>query len=239
MRHLTVGSGDHCVLGIHGIQGTCQSWVPVAEACESKVTFILPNLRGRGNAFRGTAPDDYSQPAFADEVHRIIQQDLDNTPYVLAGWSMGVSVLLEYLLREDAIRPQGLILLSGSPTPALTTWFWAKGGELLEEIAEREQRLGLKTAADHDAVAWSWEGCQLIDHRSELGRLDIPTLILHGSADDDTPVAHASWLAEGLPNAELIVFEGSGHSLLAERTVQVAEVMDKFMGSLPGIKEAV
>lgn len=42
-------------------------------------------------------------------------------------------------------------------------------------------------------------------------QIEIPTLILHGTADAIVPIEGSRQLAELLPDAELVEFEGSGH----------------------------
>ncbi len=232
MNGTTIDRGAMTLLALHGIQGTRAAWRPIVEAIGEQARFITPDLRGRGEAFRGTCPEDYRLRAFADEAAGVARAQLGATPFVLAGWSMGVSVALEYLRLADAPLPEALILLSGTPAPGLSNWFQGCGQALLEEIAERERRLGLRAAADHQAVAWTWEKIRSVDHRAGLSAIALPTLIIHGSADADSPIEHAQWLADGLPNAELEVIDGAGHSLLSENTEAVVARMRAFLADL-------
>lgn len=236
--HRQSKNGDPIVLTLHGIQGTYAAWLPVAKVCESQASFIMPNLRGRGDAFRGQGPGDYTLPAFANDLQQIVRDRLDDSPFILAGWSMGVSVILEYLRLADVAKPQGLILISGTPSLSLTPWFTRDGDQLLDEIAEREKRLGLRQAADHRAVAWTWEAIRCTDHSADLASIDIPTLVIHGSADSDTPVEHARWLAEGIAHAELFIIADAGHSLLTETTELVAQKIADFIGAITTNQEA-
>jgi proline iminopeptidase len=50
------------------------------------------------------------------------------------------------------------------------------------------------------------------DLTARLGEITAPTLITVGRVDWITPVAASEQLAAGLPNAQLVVFEKSGHS---------------------------
>jgi len=51
----------------------------------------------------------------------------------------------------------------------------------------------------------------------DLSRATVPTLLAHGADDRVVPVAHASWLADAIPNATLWQLEGEGHiSALAD-----------------------
>ncbi|MDI5932208.1 alpha/beta fold hydrolase [Halomonas kalidii] len=238
MRHQPRGASYTTVLAVHGIQGTYAAWLPVAKACESQARFVMPNLRGRGDAFRGQDPGDYTLRAFADDLQQVVRDRLGASPFILAGWSMGVSVILEYLRLADIAKPQGLILLSGTPALSLTPWFTQDGDRLLDEVAEREKRLGLRQAADHQAVAWTWEAIQDTDHRASLASVNIPTLIIHGTADNDTPVDHAHWLAEGIAHADLSIVDGAGHNLLTENTELVSQKIGDFIGATTTYQEA-
>jgi len=120
----------------------------------------------------------------------------------------------------------------GSPWLAGTRWFSGDGEELLAQIAARERRLGLQEAADHAAVAWTWTAIRDTDQRAALPTIDLPTQILHGRADADSPWAHAEMLAAGIAGARFVGIEGAGHSLLTQHTGLVAQQMRRFIESL-------
>lgn len=239
MMHSSMKTGQTNILAIHGIQGTSAAWTPVARACAAHARFILPNLRGRGDAARGQGAQDYTLEAFGQDLSEAVTQHIGNEPFILAGWSMGVSVALEYLRQTDSPQPYGLILLSGTPRPGQAPWFSQQGDQLLSEIAAREKRLNLAVAADHQAVAWTWDAMRDVDHSADLHGIKLPTLIIQGSADPDTPVAHARWLSEGIPNADLHIIEGAGHSLLTENTAFVAQRIQGFIAKLQNPEEHI
>ncbi|MDB5776891.1 MAG: hypothetical protein JWP38_3024 [Herbaspirillum sp.] len=231
MDILEIGQGSATIVAVHGIQGTRASWLPIAEQLSEQARWILPNLRGRGRAERGFGPADYTLDSYAAELAAVIAERAATGPLYLAGWSMGVSVALAYLSRPDARVPDGLFLLSGSPALNQTHWFTTTEPQALrKEIAERERRLGLREAADHDAVAWTWQAISPTSQRALLPSIAIPTRILHGSADDDSPPQHAEWLRQGLPNASLCMFEGAGHGILmAPSSSRVAAEIQQFI----------
>ena len=225
------GSGAHCIVAVHGIQGTRAVWGPLAGLMDHEACFVLPNLRGRGAAMRGTQAADYRLEAFAAELAQAIDASTQGEPYCLAGWSMGVTVLLA-TLPLLAHRPERLILMSGSPALRDLRWFQARdGAELQAEIAAREARLGLVDAADHDAVAWTWQAIRDTDQRALLKSIDMPTLIVHGAADNESPVEHAHRLLEGLPRARLEIISGAGHGIPTENTREVADAMRRFLSA--------
>jgi pimeloyl-ACP methyl ester carboxylesterase len=227
-----IGTGSTTIVALHGIQGTRASWLPLANVLSTEARWILPNLQGRGEAWRGLTTDDYSLEAFAQEAMRAIDQNVGTGEYVLAGWSMGVSVILAILARlqeTGSPMPQAIILMSGSPVLQQTSWFQRDQAGLLEEITLREQRLSLREAADHDAVALTWQAIRHSDQRSLLPSIIQPTLVLHGSEDQDAPLSHAEMLVKQLPQARLYVIEGAGHSILTQNTDRVAEQLRAFL----------
>jgi non-heme chloroperoxidase len=51
------------------------------------------------------------------------------------------------------------------------------------------------------------------DLRSELTKINIPTLIMHGKKDKICSFDLAGQMKAGIANSQIIVFEKSGHSL--------------------------
>lgn len=230
------GSGVHTVVAIHGIQGTRASWQPLVDVLQDEAEWVLPNLRGRAGAFRGATVADYALEKFAGDMAEIIARHVHTPRYVLAGWSMGVSVTLAtvaLLQKKGLPLPQALILMSGSPVLQQTRWFHETDyAALLQEITSREQRLGLRDAADRDAVAWAWQAIGGSDQRSLLPSLDMPALIVHGSADEDSPLDHARLLQQGLPHAKLQIIDGGAHSIPTQNTAQVAAHIRTFLSDI-------
>ncbi|MEM5274871.1 alpha/beta hydrolase [Cupriavidus taiwanensis] len=222
---LVTGHGPVTVVAVHGIQGTRAAWLPLAQQLADRCTFVLPNLPGRGRAMPPADAHACSLDAGAEVLRRTLRNHVRG-PFVLAGWSMGVSVALAYLdgANKNPAQPMPaeLLLVSGTPRLNAVRWFEAAPGEtLLEAIATRERRLGLREAADHRTVAWTWESIRHTDQRDALGRVRCRTLVIHGSDDDDCPLAHGEMLANGIADAELLVLHGAGHGVLTQRMRQI------------------
>lgn len=234
---ISSGDGPVRVVALHGIQGTRAAWQPVSEALGDTCTFVLPNLPGRGRAPRPASAAACTLAAYAEVLRRTIDAHAGSDPFILAGWSMGVSVSLAYLdmaRRDPAMRlPAGLVLVSGTPQVNAVQWFRATAPDaLVDEIATRECRLGLREAADHRTVAWTWQSIRHTDQRHVLPAIGCPTLVIHGSADDDCPLDHAATMARDIPDATLTVLQGAGHSVLTQDTDEVAAAFRVHLGRL-------
>jgi pimeloyl-ACP methyl ester carboxylesterase len=55
------------------------------------------------------------------------------------------------------------------------------------------------------------------DTSARLAEIQSPTLVLAGTADRIIPIENSRRLADGIPAAELVEFEGAGHGFVVER----------------------
>jgi pimeloyl-ACP methyl ester carboxylesterase len=67
-----------------------------------------------------------------------------------------------------------------------------------------------------------------LDFTQELPSFTVPTLIVCGTHDAITPITDSRQMAELIPGAELVEFEGAGHMLMYERTEEVDELIIDF-----------
>jgi pimeloyl-ACP methyl ester carboxylesterase len=73
-----------------------------------------------------------------------------------------------------------------------------------------------------DVIAEFYDTFMSHDKLEALGALkDVETLVLVGSKDVITPVAHSRTIAAALPDAQLVVVEGAGHMVQLEKAAMV------------------
>jgi len=70
------------------------------------------------------------------------------------------------------------------------------------------------------------------DLQSYAGRVRVPTLLLWGDADEDTPLWQGQLLEQLIPDAGLVVYPGAGHYSYLERPVQTAKAMHELYKTL-------
>jgi pimeloyl-ACP methyl ester carboxylesterase len=68
------------------------------------------------------------------------------------------------------------------------------------------------------------------DLRSDLSKITIPTLIMHGQKDKICSFDLAEQMRAGITNSHLVIFEKSGHSLFLEETHKFNSELIKFAG---------
>jgi pimeloyl-ACP methyl ester carboxylesterase len=68
------------------------------------------------------------------------------------------------------------------------------------------------------------------DFRTDLPSFNVPTLIIHGTADNTVPIdTSARPAAEGIPQAELIEYDGAAHGIFATDKERLTEDLLRFL----------
>jgi pimeloyl-ACP methyl ester carboxylesterase len=91
-------------------------------------------------------------------------------------------------------------------------------------IPNADRRAGfendLRLRADRAVDAWPVE------------QIEVPTLFLHGDADENTDYASSVELAARMPNARLVTFEGGDHLIVVTRADEVRAEVNAFVDSV-------
>lgn len=72
------------------------------------------------------------------------------------------------------------------------------------------------------------------DQRESLPKIRQETLLVWGDLDDATPIRDAKLMEELIPNAGLVVLEGTGHYSFLEKPVQFRGIIRSFLGADTG-----
>lgn len=82
----------------------------------------------------------------------------------------------------------------------------------------------------HESHNWCFQhNWPSYDLTGSLGAVQAPTLVMVGREDWITPVSSAQTIAQLLPNAELVIFEESGHSPQTEEREKFNRVVREFV----------
>jgi len=67
------------------------------------------------------------------------------------------------------------------------------------------------------------------DTSARLGRIEAPTLVVHGTADEMVPVENAEMIAGLIPGAHLVLLEGDGHLFFWEEPERAAALVREHL----------
>ncbi len=212
-------------------------------------------LRGFGKSDKPYGEYDYNIHAL--DIKRILDT-LDIKNAVLVGFSMGGSIAIRYvskykgahisklalcgaaapiwtqrddfpynLLKSDV---DDLIELNYKDRPKLLTdfakIFSATETSLNEGIGSWLN--GICLSASSYATAQCLIALRDTDLRSDLDKISIPTMIMHGKKDKICSFDLAEQMKAGIANSQLVEFEKSGHSMFLEETHKFNAELIKF-----------
>lgn len=233
------GPGDGpSILLVHGAGGSRLHWPPELRRLAGATVYTL-DLPGHGRS-SGSACDTiecYTRAivAFLEAV------DADRP--IIVGHSMGGAIAQMLALEHsDLVSALGLIATGARlrVAPAIlesirddfdhavaliTRYLW--GPEADESLME----LGREALEDTgpDVLLADFRACDSFDVMDRLGEIEIPALVVCGTADALTPVKYARYLAEHIPDARLLTVEGAGHMVMLERPRKVGEAVREFV----------
>jgi pimeloyl-ACP methyl ester carboxylesterase len=249
------GPGPVVVL-LHGFPFDRSLWSAQVAEVGTTYRLITPDLRGHGES---AAPDGtYSIDSMADDVVETLDALQLVEPVVLGGHSMGGYVALSLALRYPS-RVRALVLIdtragADSYDGALSRKALARQVEetgdtsavvagMLPKLFSpmtRERRPDLIPAL-HDrmlkthprAIVGALRGmAERPDRTEDLGKLNVPTLVIVGEDDAITPPSEARALAEALPNATLEVIPNAGHVAPVEGAEGTNRAIMTFLNGL-------
>lgn len=96
----------------------------------------------------------------------------------------------------------------------------------------RERALTEFRACPANIAHGDFNACNAFDLMTRLSEIRAPTLVVCGKDDRMTPVKYAEFLVTHIPNAQLAVIEGAGHSVMLEQPLAVNRALREFVSNL-------
>ena len=248
------GRGE-AVVFLHGLGGSRTSWEPQLRALSDTFRCIAWDMPGYGAS---VPVEPLTFAVIADAVVRL--QDAAGVDRAhLVGESFGGMHVLHAALRHPD-RVGRLVLANTSPAFGLDgtdpdVWRAARlapldAGLSPADIAQQVLTSVAGPGLRADTLAMRVAGFARIpasglraavaclpshDLLDRLPEIAAPALVVAGELDDETPVAYSRALADGLPDAELVVLDGVGHLAVSEAPEAFNHLVRSFLrvGGVP------
>ena len=221
---------------LHGLGGNRSSWEPQLEGLRDVRRCLAWDLPGYGRS-----PGRITTlPALAALAAQWLAS-LDIGSVDLVGLSFG-GMVAQHLALDHPFLVRTLTLLDTSPAFGLDgvttreSWLAARvdpmrgSGAPLEQVQQvvaglvgaacppqvRQEAAASMAAVPGESLAAACRA--LVDHdtRQRLHEVGVPTLVMVGQEDTETPPSYARAIAERVPGAQLVVVPGAGHLLNLE-----------------------
>jgi pimeloyl-ACP methyl ester carboxylesterase len=238
-RHVVRGSGPPTLV-LHGWGGSIEAVHPIVAGLAPVATVHALDLPGFGHSDPPPSPwgvEDYQAfvAAFMDalEIRR---------PSIV-GHSNGGRVAIRMAATEPA-RASRLVLVDSAGIRPRRTLRWyrrvgmAKVGKyaarFLGAPGERLRTRLVGRSASTDYLAAGELRPTLVrlvnsDLRPFMPEITVPTLLVWGSEDADTPLSDAREMERLIPDAGLVVLDGAGHYSYLDQTARFTRIVSHFI----------
>jgi pimeloyl-ACP methyl ester carboxylesterase len=245
---VTVGSGDHHVLALHGWFGSARGWGGLPQYLDgSKYTYVFMDLRGYGD--RQQAAGEFTmEEAAADAIE--LADELSWDRFSLVGHSMSGQAIQHVLLQAPG-RVRRLVGLNAVPATGVP--FDEQGWGLFSgAAASRDNRAAIINLTTGGRLTGSFID-QLVQHSLDQSSAEAVGAYLQSWAKTDfsgqvqgnqaavklivgehdpalsAEVMEQTWLGF-YPHAELEVLANAGHYPMFETPVALATSVEEFLG---------
>ena len=248
------GTGEP-LLFVHAAGLNSGSWAyQLTPMLRAGYRCVAYDRRGHGRSSVPGAGYDYD--TLSDDLAAVIDA-LELQDITLIGHSMGCGEVVRYLTRHGAGRVRRIALLAPTLPFFLKTadnpagleksffegiraawlrdyagWAWQQTPAFFTpDTSQAMQQWGftLGTQTHLNAILESKITVTETDFRAELPRVNVPALILHGTADKSCPLAMTGEAtAKLIPGARLEVIDGAPHGLILTHAERVNAELLKF-----------
>lgn len=252
--------GGRPLVMLHGWAQSLQCWGDaVLDGLAARSRVIAVDLRGHG--YSGAPATGYDDPAaWAGDVAGVLRAEGIDSGAVLLGWSYGGLVICDYLAEHGTGAVAGVVFVSaisgigrgqrgGRVGPAMRAAIPSAYSEIPGEAVRGFREFGdanTGPGADKGAAAQRMFGASLCTlprvrqalftrdagHDDTLRTLDVPALVLHGTADPVVDISAGQYAAELIPAAQSSYWEGAQHGLFVEDPQRFVAEVDEFVDGL-------
>ncbi len=246
------------VVMLHGVTDSRRSFEPIWDHLPNDWHAIAVSQRGHGASDQ--RPTLYSTHDLADDI-ALLADALDLQPMVVIGHSMGSSVALQLATeRPDlvralaclgtfarygdkadlrAFRDTDLEALQDPVPDAIAREFQLS--TLADPIDAALLEVFVRESRKVPARIWraAFDGLLADSFCASLPTINLPVLLVWGSADAFVPRADQDSLRSKLPAARLQVYEGAGHALHWEQPARTVDDLVRFADTLPAAPAAL
>jgi 3-oxoadipate enol-lactonase len=239
------------VLLMHGLGYTREGWGPLRELLARRYRVISFDNRGIGES--EIPPGPYTVEEMAGDAVGVLDEAGVESAHVVAASLGGFAG--QALAAERPERVDRLVLACTSPggadsfpLPEGTLRLMAEAPTLPPEVALRrfvenalapdapealvDEIFAYRQAHPPDPAGWAAQAAAgaAWDAGDRCERIEAPTLVVTGSADQVVDPRNSELLAARIPDARLEIVEGTGHCLFWERPDEFTALVEEHLG---------
>ncbi len=240
-RYLVRGSGP-AVLVLHGWGASIEAVYPIVKGLEPVASVHALDLPGHGQS--ALPPEPWGVQEYQAFVAAFMDE-LEIERPVIVGHSNGGRIAIRMAATEPQRAARLVLVDSAGIRPKRTLRYYRRVGmakvgkyaaRYLGKPGERlrAQIVGRVASADYAAAGEMRPTLVRLvnsDLREYLPRISVPTLLVWGADDTDTPVADGRLMEQLIPDAGLVVLEGAGHYSYIDQAARFARIVSHFIAA--------
>lgn len=252
LAYYVYGEGKPTLVFVVVWVGTAEMWLPQVNYFSQNFKMITVDMRGSGESDK--PEDNYTLDLFVDDLNSIIEE-LQEKNFVLIGESEGASVAIKYVAKYPE-KVSKLVLIGGTPkmianadfphgVPSaifenlfaffqesysrglrafMEALYPEPGTEYLKELTFKISQKTTQEIAMNCLINFSKE-----DIRPLLGKINIPTLIIHGENDRVFLPKCTKYMHEKIPRSKMYIFKEKGHLPSVTATDKFNKILKEFI----------
>ena len=253
--------GTQPLLLINGFGGTCQDWGPLASMLSKKFFVITYDNRGAGKSDIPNPPYSMKELtadavalldwlnlettgvfgismggmiaqhlalSFPHRVEKLILGCTTCKRLAIFCQHAGESTQISEFLKSLPYDPEKKkAVFEDRMRSVFSKSFLEKHHKEFREFVENALK------SDQSVKGYWGQLTAILGHNlcTQLSQIAVPTLVLHGTADNLVPLEEGLILAERIPHARFIAFEGAGHLFYLEQPVRLTSIITQFFDS--------
>jgi pimeloyl-ACP methyl ester carboxylesterase len=227
------------LLAIHGSGGDHTNWPATLRELPQTNVYAI-DLPGHG---KSTGHGRDSVAAYADFIEAFVAE-LALDQVTLIGHSLGGAIVQMLALRAPDWFSSIILVGTGvrlkvhpDILEGLLTNFaaaidiicrWAFGPTASQTLIETGRRVMLNTPPE--VIHGDYSACNQFDLMDKVAAINVPTLVVSGTADQLTPVKYGQYLSNNIPGATQAVIEDAGHYMALEKPEEFTRIVADFLG---------
>lgn len=240
INYIDEGKGKDVLL-LHGWGGSIQTMMPIFNILRDGFRVVVPDLPGFGES--GTPPVPWNSYDYAECIYRFSEKLNLKNP-IIFGHSHGgrISIILssKYNLSDKLILIDSAGIIPKRAAKYYIKVYWFKllkriylllpSGNKEEKLNKFYKKYGSRDYRDSDGVMRQTMVKVINDNLlSLLGNIKVPTLLIWGENDEDTPVYMGKIMEENIPDSGLVTLKGAGHYSYIDNYEQFRAIINVFL----------
>ncbi|HVP15810.1 MAG TPA: alpha/beta fold hydrolase [candidate division Zixibacteria bacterium] len=252
LAYYVYGEGEPTLVFVVAWIGSAELWIPQVDYFSQKFKMVTIDMRGAGESDKPA--DNYTIDLHVEDLNSIIEE-LQEKNIVLIGESMGAQIAIKYVTTHPG-KVSKLVLIGGTPkiiaSGDFPDGFPLEVSQRLLTLFQESYSRGLRTfikfvfpeAGTEYLRESAFAVCQKTtkeiaincfsnflkeDLRPLLGKIDIPTLIIHGENDRLILLEAAKYMHENIPGSKMYVFKDKGHAPSITAADKFNKILEEFI----------